>query len=130
MTLRTKTLTAVAALTIFATGYSLAQEADTTEQPTEAQQPASENGSTAEEPAAENATADEPAAEEPAAGEEATEEPAADAGEAEATAEEPEAEDATADEPAAEEPAAEGRSGRRTRSRCRGSGSCRRRTGG
>ncbi|SIS52165.1 cytochrome c1 [Paracoccus saliphilus] len=132
MTLRTKTLTAVAALTIFATGYSLAQEAETTEQPTEAQQPASDNASAAEtstateeatpeesaseEPSAETqdaeATAEEPATDE-AASDEATaevpavEEEAAEAEDADAASEEPTAEEAASDETTAEEPATE-----------------------
>lgn len=98
MTLRTKTLTAVAALTIFATGYSLAQEAETTEQPTEAQQPASDNDS-----AAETSTATEEATPE----ESASEEPSAETQDAEATAEEPATDEAASDEATAEAPAAE-----------------------
>lgn len=123
MTLRTKTLTAVAALTIFATGYSLAQEAETTEQPTEAQQPASSNDSaaetsteaeetsaeesTGEEPAADEAASDEAATEEPALEDEATEEPAAETEEADATSEEAATDEAAADEATTEEPAVE-----------------------
>lgn len=118
MTLRTKTLTAVAALTISASGFALAQDGTSTttvpvEQPGEAQA-APESGTTfvatpaeddaaeataeAAEPAAEEAPAEEPAAEEAPA-----EEPAAE----EAPVEEPAAEEAPADEPAAEETAAE-----------------------
>ncbi|RMC35490.1 cytochrome c1 [Paracoccus alkanivorans] len=134
MTLRTKTLTAVAALTIFATGYSLAQEADTTtapaEQPVEtqptpesdtaaetptaedsaAEAPADEAGDTEAatgEPAEEEAASEETATEEPAAGQEAAEEPAAETGETEANAEEPAEEEATSEEMVTEEPATE-----------------------
>lgn len=105
MTLRTKTLTAVAALTIFASGYSLAQEAETTEQPTEEQQPASENGSDSEATTATDEGADaEPTAEsEEAADDGADEEPAAD----EAASDEPAAGEETAPEEDTAEPAAE-----------------------
>lgn len=118
MTLRIRTLTAVAALTISATGFALAQDATTTptpaEQPAEAQ-PAVEPAEAAPEaPAAEAAgedmdaateepvasePVDEPAAAEPVADEPATDETAAD----EASAEEPAAEDAAADMPTEEE---------------------------
>lgn len=114
MTLRTKTLTAVAALTIFASGYSLAQEAETTEQPAEAQQPASENGSASEATtatdggAADESTDVEPAAEsEEAADTAADEEPAAD----ETASDEPAADEETAPEENAAEPAVEAEEG-------------------
>ena len=121
MTLRTKTLTAVAALTISAAGFAIAQ--DTAATPTPAEQPAGAQQSneatetpaapaaaeaeavTEETPAAEEAEAEEPAAEEPAAEEATAEEPEAD--EAAAEAEAPAEDEAEAEEPAAEDAAEE-----------------------
>ncbi|RJE83402.1 cytochrome c1 [Paracoccus onubensis] len=134
MTLRTKTLTAVAALTILAGGYSLAQEAET-DQPADAQQsipesdalteapagaeaeseategeaagqPADAEEAGAEEPAADDAAAEEAPAEGEATDGDAAEQPA-DAAE-EAGAEEPAADDAAAEEAPAEDEASEG----------------------
>ena len=99
MTLRTKTLTAVAALTILASGYALAQEAETTEQPAETQQPAPESDATTEAPSDAEAPSETPEGE-------AAEQPAADA--EEAGAEEPAADDAAAEEAPAETEATEG----------------------
>lgn len=118
MTLRTRTLTAVAALTIFsAAGLALAQDAATTPAPvpppaeaqaepeaaTEAQEavPADEPAPAEAEAdaAVEEAPAEAPATAEPAA----TETPA----EGEADAAEPVADEAPSEEPATEEPAAE-----------------------
>ena len=134
MTLRTKTLTAVAALTISVAGFAMAQDGATTASPEQqpetaqtapsgeaaTQEAASEDAASedaeAEEPAAEDAAAQEPAAEEepaadtPAAEEPAAEEPAAEEAEAPAAedaAEEDQAADAAPDETVAEEEAAE-----------------------
>lgn len=125
MTLRTKTLTAVAALTISVAGFAMAQDGATTaspeQQPDTAQTapsgqteaPATDDAATqeaapedaapedaeAEDPASEDAAAQEPAAEEePAADTPAAEEPAA---------EEPAADEAEAEAPAAEDAAEE-----------------------
>lgn len=137
MTLRTKTLTAVAALTISVAGFAMAQDGATTASPEqqpetaqtapsgEAEAPASDDAATqeaasedaasedAEEPAAEDAAAQEPAAEEepaadtPAAEEPAAEEPAADEAEAEAPAAEDAAEEDQAADAAPDETVAE-----------------------
>ena len=124
MTLRTKTLTAVAALTISAAGFAAAQTAAPAPAETEQATPAQPMAPAAETPAPEapaattETPAEAPAAEEPAADAPATAAPAAEAPAAEApAAEEPAAEApaeteapaATTPEaaPAAEEPAAE-----------------------
>lgn len=83
MTMRTKTLTAVAALTILASGYALAQDAETTDLPVETQQPVAEE--TGEAPAADEVTAEEALAEVEIVEGEAAEAPVAE----EASAEEP-----------------------------------------
>lgn len=89
MTLRTRTLTAVAALTISA-GFAVAQ--DTTATPTPADEPAEvqqsiEAPTTEAEPAVEEPATEEPAAEEPAAAEPVAEEPATEEAAPEATEE-------------------------------------------
>ena len=108
MTLRTKTLTAVAALTLSASGFAWAQEATSpapTEQAAEAQATTEDTAADATEAPAEDSAA--PEAAEEAAADEAPQADEADAApEAEAEAEEPA--EATEDATAAEEtPAAE-----------------------
>ena len=110
MTLRTKTLTAVAALTISVAGFAMAQDGATTASPEqqpetaqtapsgEAEAPASDDAAT-QEAASEDAASEDAEAEEPAAEDAAAQEPAAE--------EEPAADTPAAEEPAAEEPAAE-----------------------
>lgn len=134
MTLRTKTLTAVAALTICASGFALAQDASTTATPTDAGQPAeaqtapeaSESGAEAPDTAATEAPATETDAEAPTEAEEVeadaaetedaevADEPASETAEPD-TVEAVEAEDVveaeveadTTEDSAAEDPAAE-----------------------
>lgn len=106
MTLRTRTLTAVAALTISA-GFAVAQ--DTTATPTPADEPAevqqsTEAPTTEAAPAVEEPATEEPAAEEPAAAEPVAEEPATEEAAPEATEET----SAPAEPAAAEEAHAEG----------------------
>lgn len=104
MTLRTKTLTAVAALTISAAGFALAQDSDTA---VPADQPATETQATPETDTAPAATGTEEAGEAEATEAEG-EAPAAEGADAEEAApEETVTEEAPAEEPAAEEPAAE-----------------------
>ncbi|MDB6177093.1 cytochrome c1 [Paracoccus sp. Z330] len=108
MTLRTKTLTAVAALTLSASGFAWAQEATSpapTEQAAEAQTTAEDTSADVNEAPAEDSAA--PEAEETPAAEEATSEAAeADAPEAEEPAEAASQEPAAEEEPAAEAEAA------------------------
>lgn len=107
MTLRTKTLTAVAALTLSASGFAWAQEATSpvpTEQAAEAQTAIEETAATATEAPAEDSAAPEAAAE-PAADEATSQEPAAEP--EQAAAETPAADAADADAAEAEPAAAE-----------------------
>lgn len=123
MTLRTKTLTAIAALTISAGGFAMAQDTSPAgQEPATEAQPAEETGTApaadtetgagetatdaADDTAAEGADAEEPAAEE-AADEAVTEDAAEEDASEEPAAEEPAAEDAAEAEEAPAEEAAE-----------------------
>ena len=118
MTLRTKTLTAVAALTISAAGFAAAQTAAPAPVETEQATPAQPMAPVAETPAPEapaatteapaaDAPAEEPAVEAPATDAPSTAAPAAEAPAAEAPTTEAPAATAPEAAPAAEEPAAE-----------------------